>query len=706
MPTIIDLFCLIFGNDSKNLFPVKIEATKTVAALKVAIKEERKPHFDNIKAEKLELFKVSIPFDPCFNEKVNNLDLHDAVSLSGWMKLSSQFSDQFAVNVAEDCLHVVVRVPIDPSALVRLNCYVHCSYPFDPSRIVGVQIPYGQTVKDLMKAIKLEMLENFQYTEACTLKLWEVSLLVEDDCQENFDMPNGNLLLPAKKLLEVFSDPPDPQCIHIIAKVVAVGNCKQLTPTSQNFSPVHFFQTDSLAQLSRGATPTAAEDMTTLRTKFLHESRPMAPSTAGEPNGFSKRQENLDQMIYCNRPRDAFAPIPVTLLHPIFGQFIDDCEKYKPMEKDNAFVLELLTVMSKFYPDEAERADSVRQLFTEKYDIDFVQTVIEGIAYSTDGDIGRTNCRNLRFAIIDFKNDVGSKGAEPLLQSIHYYLESNRRRAPEMPSSVLPCMIIMIFGAAWMDRPVSQVLSSIIPFYFDFSDTRLRAMAARHLGAFKKAIRSLQDYYHNDLSVTNPPVPLSNPTSIPSDIFPYRKHFTSLVDSSEHHFEYVKQHEHHRLFFFGKLSDGRGICIKFTHDYSPAVHSLCASKGFALKLLGFEELPGGWWMVVMEHIDENYVQFHDLESHHRSSVLEYLKQFLTFLHANGFVHGDVRDTNIMVPRSGELHFFLIDFDWAGRIGEVRYPMNVNRKGIWRPDGARDGDLITAEHDDEMLQHLH
>ncbi|KAM6501181.1 hypothetical protein JOM56_004195 [Amanita muscaria] len=460
-------------------------------------------------------------------------------------------------------------------------------------------------------------------------------------------------------------------------------NCE--TVSVGNF---HFFQTDSLAQLSRRATPTAAEDMTTLRTKFLHESRPMEPSTAGEPNGFSKRQENPDQMIYCNRPRDAFAPIPVMLLHPIFGQFIDDCENYKPTEKDNAFVLELSTAMSKFYLDEAKRADSVRQLFTEKYDIDFVQTVIEGI---TDGDIGRTNRRNLRFAIIDFKNDVGSKGAEPLLQSIHYYLESNRRRAPEMPSSVLPCMILMVFGpymcfvgAAWMDRPVSQVLSSILPFYFDFSDTRLRAMAARHLGAFKKAIRSLQDYYHNDLS---------------------RKHITSLVDSSEHHFKYVKQHEHHRLFFFGKLSDGRGICIKFTHDYSPAVHSLCASKGFAPKLLGFEGLPGGWWMVVMEHINENYMQFHDLESHHRSSVLEYLKQFLTFLHANGFVHGDIRDTNIMVPRSGEPHFFLIDFDWAGRIGEVRYPMNVNRKGIWRPDGARDGELITAEHDDEMLQHL-
>lgn len=135
-----DLFCLIFGDERKHSFRVKIEATETVVALKEAIGKEKR--FDNIKANKLELFKVSIPFDnPCFNEKLNNLNLHDAVRLSARMKLSSQFSDQSAMDVAKDCLHVVVRVPIDPSALINLNCYVVCSRPFDPSRIFSVQIP-------------------------------------------------------------------------------------------------------------------------------------------------------------------------------------------------------------------------------------------------------------------------------------------------------------------------------------------------------------------------------------------------------------------------------------------------------------------------------------------------------------------------------------------------------------------------------------
>ena len=45
---------------------------------------------------------------------------------------------------------------------------------------------------------------------------------------------------------------------------------------------------------------------------------------------------------------------------------------------------------------------------------------------------------------------------------------------------------------------------------------------------------------------------------------------------------------------------------------------------------------------------------------------------------------------------------LVDFDWAGKEGEVHYPMNVNRSDIKRPDGARDGQLIKKEHDLEML----
>ena len=59
----------------------------------------------------------------------------------------------------------------------------------------------------------------------------------------------------------------------------------------------------------------------------------------------------------------------------------------------------------------------------------------------------------------------------------------------------------------------------------------------------------------------------------------------------------------------------------------------------------------------------------------------------------------------MVERDG-LGFMLLDFDWAGKIGEAKYPMNVYvGPDLWRPNEVCDGELIRAEHDLQMLNAL-
>ncbi|KIL58322.1 hypothetical protein M378DRAFT_333200 [Amanita muscaria Koide BX008] len=187
MSTAIVIWCLVFGDDPESIFPVDIEATKTVVELKDAIKEKKKPDFDDIDAAKLDLFRVSIPFEDRWFEKLNNLDLlHDEALLENWMTLSSIFSDQSAMNVAKNQLHVI--------RVLRLNCCLQNPDLFNPGRIFSVQITYGQTVEDLKEAIKAKMPNILQYVEAYTLELWKVSLPVDDDCQENFNMPARNLL--------------------------------------------------------------------------------------------------------------------------------------------------------------------------------------------------------------------------------------------------------------------------------------------------------------------------------------------------------------------------------------------------------------------------------------------------------------------------------------------------------------------------------
>lgn len=65
----------------------------------------------------------------------------------------------------------------------------------------------------------------------------------------------------------------------------------------------------------------------------------------------------------------------------------------------------------------------------------------------------------------------------------------------------------------------------------------------------------------------------SNPSSIPC---PYQSYFTSLMDSTKQHFDYVMQPINDRL------SDGHG---------SLSQESFCASMGFAPKLLACEMIP-------------------------------------------------------------------------------------------------------------------
>ena len=55
-----------------------------------------------------------------------------------------------------------------------------------------------------------------------------------------------------------------------------------------------------------------------------------------------------------------------------------------------------------------------------------------------------------------------------------------------------------------------------------------------------------------------------------------------------------------------------------------------------------------------------------------------------------------------MKKNGSPGIMLVDFDWAGVIGEVRYPMNVNNVDIKRPDGAHDNELVVAQHDMLMI----
>jgi hypothetical protein len=105
-------------------------------------------------------------------------------------------------------------------------------------------------------------------------------------------------------------------------------------------------------------------------------------------------------------------------------------------------------------------------------------------------------------------------------------------------------------------------------------------------------------------------------------------------------------------------------------------------------------------MVVMERIEGNTM---DKASTLPTGAREKTQLAIKKLHDAKLVFGDLRGPNVMF--SGE-KVLLIDFDWAGKVDEARYPRNLSRKVKWPKVAAElEMGLILADHDQFMLNQL-
>ncbi len=104
----------------------------------------------------------------------------------------------------------------------------------------------------------------------------------------------------------------------------------------------------------------------------------------------------------------------------------------------------------------------------------------------------------------------------------------------------------------------------------------------------------------------------------------------------------------------------------------------------------------------------NYRSLHSLtlSDADKKKVRHKVMSVVQILHQEGFVHGDIRESNILIDveslTSDGVRIHLIDFDWAGPVGEAKYPADINKITVRRPDGVG---LITKQHDIDMASWL-
>jgi len=77
----LQLNCLVLGKSRNHIFIVEIAATKSVRALKDAIKEKKRPAFDYVPADTLVLWNASVPIKRNLKETIEALNLVDEDAL-------------------------------------------------------------------------------------------------------------------------------------------------------------------------------------------------------------------------------------------------------------------------------------------------------------------------------------------------------------------------------------------------------------------------------------------------------------------------------------------------------------------------------------------------------------------------------------------------------------------------------------------------
>jgi serine/threonine protein kinase len=90
--------------------------------------------------------------------------------------------------------------------------------------------------------------------------------------------------------------------------------------------------------------------------------------------------------------------------------------------------------------------------------------------------------------------------------------------------------------------------------------------------------------------------------------------------------------------------------------------------------------------------DGTHVALSTLEDCTSISTLlrQMIKVIVTSFHAQNFVHGDIQDSNLLVHMD---EMKLIDFDWGGKEGEVRYPVLINNHAGHHPPNVVGAQLI-------------
>ncbi|KAJ2914043.1 hypothetical protein MD484_g6368, partial [Candolleomyces efflorescens] len=457
-------------------------------------------------------------------------------------------------------------------------------------------------------------------------------------------------------------------------------------------------------------------------------------STAPSPSEVVKNTQGVatflnpdDGLVYVDRvPVAMFSP-PLAKLQGLF----DDLEsKVEPSDTEVACAAEFLGEAIGFFYDEEERQDAIRQYVN----ILAGESGRWGVRLKSVGDIKPTASwwHAFRFPILllELKNTVGV-GGDAMLRAIvprsqtlllDFSADAVSKFKDLRGTCNFPVVLIgftgnriqvsaaVCAGAIYVSSWCTLDLSS------GFHSSQNAVRLARVFKALSSCRPELQSYY--DEVLPSPDISRSlklsalypNPTFISDDVKPpslvYRQFMTRNGKPTS---DIPRLGNSITAMYIATLGDtDQEVIVKFTARYNKEAHSLLANAGFAPKLHFCERIVGNLHMVVMDRVEGKTIfQLHVEQKGIPTGVARQVEEALSIIHEAGIVFGDLRETNIIYTRadgSAGGGVSLVDFDWADKDGEGRYPATLNMEGLWENSVSPYG-IMRKAHDLWHLQRI-
>lgn len=166
--------------------------------------------------------------------------------------------------------------------------------------------------------------------------------------------------------------------------------------------------------------------------------------------------------------------------------------------------------------------------------------------------------------------------------------------------------------------------------------------------------------------------------------------------------------------YTAKTSDDKMVVVKFFVARDPetleASWKKAADANLVPPLRAFTRLSRVWCVAMYDFLDGYQTLAHIDSPDERARWVTAAQLAAGHFHALGLVHGDMRPSNIMVPkrRDGEdgneassnpSNVRIIDLDWCSPASIMsRYPDNINTTTLRRPSSVVPGAVMTTEND--------